>query len=48
MFTKDDPIVLNRDAEKLLLKLTAQAGTEPNSRNRENSSAENILRFVFM
>jgi hypothetical protein len=47
MFTNDDPPVLNRDIEKLLLKLTAQAGTAPNVRNRENS-IERVLRLLFI
>jgi hypothetical protein len=47
MFTKDDPPVLYRDTDQVLLGLTAQAGTELNVSNRENSS-ERILRLLFM
>ena len=46
-FTNDDPTVLNRDIDALLLKLTAQAGTVLNKRARENS-AEKIRRLLFM
>ena len=46
-FTNDDPTVLNRDTDVLLLKLTAQAGTVLNRRARENS-AEKIRRLLFM
>jgi hypothetical protein len=47
MLMFDVPMVLDRLAFQLLWGLTAQAGTAPKSRNKENSDKE-ILRVLFM
>jgi hypothetical protein len=48
MFTNVDPTVLNRDADPALLKLTAQAGTEPNVRNIPNTAAPITVVIFFL